>query len=150
MIDGWGISCELALRWMSLDLTDDKSTLVQVVAWCRQATSHYLSQYWLRSLSPYGITRPHAQWVNTADLSWQHSKCNVMCNVTVTALQIPTKSQWYYGNVSKWKEKTQPKHCKNFLQPINFNIPKHLLASCNSTAKSLTIETNAKIIQNIW
>ena len=45
VIDGWGISCQLALRLMSLDLTDDKSTLVQVMAWCRQATSHYLSQY---------------------------------------------------------------------------------------------------------
>ena len=33
-----------ALRWTSLDLTDVKSTLVQVMAWCRQATSHYLSQ----------------------------------------------------------------------------------------------------------
>ena len=52
VIDGWVISCELALRWMSLDLTDDKSTLVQVMAWCRQATSHYLSQCWPRSLSP--------------------------------------------------------------------------------------------------
>ena len=61
LIDGWVISSELALRWMSLDLTDDKSTLVQVMAWCRQATSHYLSQYWPRSLSPYGVTRP--QWV---------------------------------------------------------------------------------------
>ena len=61
VIDGWGISCELALRWMSLDLTDDKSTLVQVIAWCRQAPSHYLSQWWTRSLSPYGVTRP--QWV---------------------------------------------------------------------------------------
>ena len=61
MIDGWGISCELALRWMSLNLTDDKSTLVLVMAWCHQAISHYLSQYWPRSLSPYGVTRP--QWV---------------------------------------------------------------------------------------
>ena len=62
VIDGWGISCEIALIWMSLDLTDDQSTLVQVMAWCRQATSHYLSQCWPRSLSPYyGITRP--QWV---------------------------------------------------------------------------------------
>ena len=48
---------------MSLYLIDDKSTLVQVMAWCRQATSHYLSQWWPRSLSPYGIVRP--QWVNT-------------------------------------------------------------------------------------
>ena len=31
---------------MSLDFTDDKSTLAQVMAWCRQATSHYLSQCW--------------------------------------------------------------------------------------------------------
>ena len=36
--DGWGISIEIALRWISLDLTDDKSTLFQVMAWCRQAT----------------------------------------------------------------------------------------------------------------
>ena len=55
VIDGWSISCEIALRscrWMSLDLTDDKSTLVQVMAWCRQATSHYLSQCWPIYLSP--------------------------------------------------------------------------------------------------
>ena len=34
-----------------MDLTDDKSALVQVMAWCHQATSHYLSQYWPRSMS---------------------------------------------------------------------------------------------------
>ena len=31
---------------MSLDLADDKSVLVQVMASCRQATSHYQSQCW--------------------------------------------------------------------------------------------------------
>ena len=62
VIDSWGISCEIALIWMSLDFTDDQSTLVQVMAWCRQATNHCLSQYWPRSLSPYGVIRP--QWVN--------------------------------------------------------------------------------------
>ena len=59
---GWDISYEIALKWMPLDLTDDKSTLVQVMAWCHQATSHYLSQCWHRSMSPNGVTRP--QWVN--------------------------------------------------------------------------------------
>ena len=59
--DGYEISSEIALRWRSLDFSDDKSTLVQVMAWCRQATSHYLNQSWPRSLTPYGITRP--QWV---------------------------------------------------------------------------------------
>ena len=62
VIDGWGISCELVLRWMSLDHPHGKSTLVQVMAWRHQATSHYLSQCWPRSLLPYGVTRP--QWVN--------------------------------------------------------------------------------------
>ena len=66
--DGRGISCKIALRWMPLDLTDDKSTLVQVMAWCRQAPSHYLSQCWPRSMSPNGVTRP--QSVNELKTHW--------------------------------------------------------------------------------
>ena len=49
---------------MPMDLTDGKSTLVQVMAWCRQATSHYLSQCWPRSLLPYGVLR--LLWVNSS------------------------------------------------------------------------------------
>ena len=55
-------SYENALWWTPQELTDDKSTLIKVIAWWRQATSHYLSQCWPRSKSPYGIT--WAQWVN--------------------------------------------------------------------------------------
>ena len=69
MIDGWGVCCEITLIWMSLDFIDDQSTLVQVMAWCRQATSHYLSQCWPTSPSPYGVTRP--QWVNYAGVLQQ-------------------------------------------------------------------------------
>ena len=50
-----------ALRWMLRDRTDDMSTLVQVMAWYRQATNHYLSQCWPSSMSQYGVTKP--QWV---------------------------------------------------------------------------------------
>ena len=39
----------------------DKSTLVQLMAWCSQAMSHYLNQCWPWSLRSYGITRP--KWV---------------------------------------------------------------------------------------
>ena len=53
-------------RWMPQGLTDDKSTLVQVMGWCHQAISHYLSQCWPRSVSPYDVTRP--QWVKV----WGH------------------------------------------------------------------------------
>ena len=30
----WGISCEIAIKWKSMHLIDDKSTLVQVMTWC--------------------------------------------------------------------------------------------------------------------
>ena len=58
VIDGWGISSEIALRWMSLDLTGGKLIWVQVMAWCYQTTSHYLHQGWPSSMSIYGVTRP--------------------------------------------------------------------------------------------
>ena len=74
VIDDWDIPCEIALRGFSLDLIDDKSTLVQVMAWCCQATSHYLSQCWPRSMSQYGITRP--QWVNISC----HAACTTFSN----------------------------------------------------------------------
>ena len=43
VIDGCGSSCEITLRWLALNLTDDKSTLVQVKAWCQQATSTWVN-----------------------------------------------------------------------------------------------------------
>ena len=71
------VSYEIVPRWRSMDITDDKTTLVQVmawyitddkttlvqvIAWCRQATSHYLTQCWPKSKMLYSATRP--QWVN--------------------------------------------------------------------------------------
>ena len=51
----------ITLRWMPQNIINEKSTLVQVMAWGHQATSHYLSQWWPSSTSPSGITR--SQWV---------------------------------------------------------------------------------------
>ena len=47
----WGTPCELVLRSMPQNIFDEKSTLFQVMAWCYQATSHYLNQCWPRSKS---------------------------------------------------------------------------------------------------
>ena len=46
----------------SLYLTEDKSTLLQIMTWWSQAAGHYLSKCRPRSISIYGVTRP--QWVN--------------------------------------------------------------------------------------
>ena len=88
--DGWGISCKIALRWMPLDLTDDKSTLVQVMVWCRQATSHYLCQCWPRYMSTYGVTRP--QWVNV----WLH--------ITTTNFLIYQCFEWMLWTLFQYKD----------------------------------------------
>ena len=46
---------EIALGWMPHNTSNGKSTSVQVMAWWRQVTSHYLSQCWPRSMLPCGI-----------------------------------------------------------------------------------------------
>ena len=53
-----GACCEIALRWLPQNLSNVESTLVQVMTWCRQATSHYLNQCWPRSLTSFSVTRP--------------------------------------------------------------------------------------------
>ena len=64
---------------MPVDLTDDKSTLVQVMAWFRQAPIHYLSQCWPRFISPYGVTRP--QWVRSLDSNCVNFKHNLKIDI---------------------------------------------------------------------
>ena len=61
----WVIYCEIALIWSPLDFFDDQSTLVQVMALCRQATRHYLSQCWPRStgISPYMVSLGHNELI---------------------------------------------------------------------------------------
>ena len=72
---------EIARRWMPRNHTNVESTLVQVMAWCRQTTSHYLSQCWPRSLLPYDIIQ--LQWFNSLR---------------------PQQKGWYFtDNIFKWK-----------------------------------------------
>ena len=59
-------SSEIVLRRIPQSTFDAKLTLVRVMGWCRQATSHYLSPCWSRSTSPYGVRR---QWVKLV-LAW--------------------------------------------------------------------------------
>ena len=102
MTDGYDISSEIALRWTSLDLSDDQSTLVQIMAWYRQATSHYLNQCWPRSLPPYDVIRP--QWVDSPS----HLKCWSLSNICVIVRkffllnQLATKDDCIVKILKKW------------------------------------------------
>ena len=67
-----GISYEISLKWMPQNTFDDKWTLIQVMALCRQSTSHYLIQCWPTSMPPYDTTKSltQAQWWLYASVSW--------------------------------------------------------------------------------
>ena len=68
--------------WIPQNLTNENSTLVQVMAWCCQATRHYLSQCWPRTLSLYSIN--------------ELIKCNQLHNITVI-----TVVRWKLTLISK-------------------------------------------------
>ena len=51
--DNFTSSCGNNRKWMPWDLTDDKSTLVQVMAWCLQVFKPILIHIYM---SPYGVT----------------------------------------------------------------------------------------------
>ena len=63
------IFCEVALSHIPTAFSNDKSTLDQIMAWCHQATSHYLNQCWPRSMSSYGVRRP-CEFLCTYKIKW--------------------------------------------------------------------------------
>ena len=56
----------VSLKCVSDGLIENKSTLVQLMVWCCQATIYYLNQCWPMSVLPYGINEP--QWVKWLNL----------------------------------------------------------------------------------
>ena len=57
----WKVRCfEMSLKNVLIGVID-KTALVQVMAWCRQAASHYLNECWHRFMMPNDITG--LQWV---------------------------------------------------------------------------------------
>ena len=78
VIDDWGISCENIFRCMSLDIADDKSTLVQVMAWCRNKPLPGRGRHWnfdpLQCLGP----RPEIldRYISLSCLRWLPTACH--------------------------------------------------------------------------
>ena len=48
------ISSAITFKWTVQNLSRDKSALLLVMTWCRQATKHYLRKCYARSLTPFG------------------------------------------------------------------------------------------------
>ena len=68
-------SYDTAFRWIQLDHTGNGATLVQVLAWWRRATSHYLSQCLPTSIS-HMASLCHNEWRSYflwLPLQWRHN-----------------------------------------------------------------------------
>ena len=55
------------------------------MAWCHQATSHYLTQCWSRSVSPYGISRRQCIIYFTTLRAWGMNKMTADLQTTYSA-----------------------------------------------------------------
>ena len=95
-------------------LSNDLSTLVQVIVCCRQPTSLYLNQCCPRCMSPYGVTRP--QWINIRSSPYVLVKTKIWihvftCNNALGGMELhlnnpePCEHDWH--NVPKLEA------CKN-------------------------------------
>ena len=71
------------------DPADDKSTLVQVIAWCRQATSHYLNQCWLKP-----ITWTNVDYGPLPELMLTKAHCLNQCWLRPIAHYDVIRPQW--------------------------------------------------------
>ena len=131
MIDCLGSSCEFARRWISLALAD-KSTLVQVTAWCHQATRHYLDCCWPRSQTQYSITGPQCvntwtKWLTSCRQHFENNKNCVLVYIslkfinsgsvenTIDIIKFISCMQLSFSNkmLRKWTSKVQKVNCSN-------------------------------------
>ena len=75
--------CETDLWWMPQNIFNNMPASVQVLAWCHQATSHYLSQCWYRSMWLCGVNRPHFYDKSRCVLRSSSLPC---CNLSINPL----------------------------------------------------------------
>ena len=94
------------------------------MAWCRQATSHCLSQCWPRSLSPYGVIRP--QWVNTARLYG----VGKYANHQVTVAYVCGTGTTSIATRDRWRHRTQTIACKLKGVIMSRRLPSHYRSQC--------------------
>ena len=85
------ILISILLNIVPVGLIDNKSALLQVMAWCHQAADHYLNQWWPSSTIPFGITC--SQWVNwlwPGDAIWWHRTRSTLAQVMACCLTAPS------------------------------------------------------------
>ena len=139
------ISCEIVFRWTPPDPTDYMSTLVQVMACCRQTASHYLNQCWPISMSPYGVPRPQCANLMGSNIITSHwCPVDELClNLSHGDHPIYTKGDLKSSGIDRYgwdvmlvKWRLFPLKPERANSPCKCNIHTWLNISINSDLKS--------------
>ena len=85
------------------------------MAWCRQATSHYLSQCWSRSLPPHDVTRP--QWVNCTRIPPPVYACVVQTGVGTGPCMVGVSLWLANSNIYKTGISLVPRYPMLWVRP---------------------------------
>ena len=115
MIDISSISSEIIFRWIPQAFTDEKSTLIQVMNWCCQATRHHTNKCHLSSMSPYGITK--GQWVD------MHSYNVFYIMVIQCALCVHCEKFHFIENIYNRYPHSSPTRVRYVMSFVRSNLP---------------------------
>ena len=148
---------------MSLGLANEKSAFVQVMAWCRQTTSHYLSQCWPSSMPPNGcyhlVFITLGQWFTC--MWWQspfHSQYPIVNQMTrywhfnITNEIVSLYNEYWKLNYVKCD--TNP-YVPNYFEETS-SIDVHFFSIISrhwdgtGSYKSFLMEDNDPVIQMAW
>ena len=91
-----GTRWELSLKWTQ-ENRNDKSALVQVMAWCHQAIIHYLSQSWPRCMSSFGATMPQCVKCRSHVIHWKQNRWSIW----------QLLRHWWHCKLSLWQQMYQ-------------------------------------------
>ena len=111
------------------------------MAWCRQATSHYLSQCWPRSMLPNGVTRP--QWVlSRKNLIWR-CEAKFTMEQPFIMFMLPILSWQYhaYGCPADLRSQCISRHG---IGPQTWNIQSPASEELITKSEEVLIQTNHK------
>ena len=97
--------CESPFRWIPQNLNDDKSTLVQVMVWCHQATNHHLEPV----LILICVTISYHKAIISSISTWLQAVH--YSDVIMSASQITSLTNVYSTDYTKRRSKKTSKLC---------------------------------------
>ena len=124
---------------MIQNLCIEKSTLVPLMAWCRQAAIYCMCQRWLRSMSPYGVTMP--EWALTRNMWKFESRFQFLFSMLTYRFALKSTFQFLYVSNTHWTD-----HLGHFKRAVTSAVFIRVLAFQESLHHDIPSDTVKSLI----